>query len=160
MWSEEYWNKWYKELDKHIFIHGDNIDRIEIGSCPLKTKDGWLLINCRIQNHASSNRIFAIEAYLLDTELGQAVGYAIILETYSSFLALPTMYLEDIFVLESHRGNGFGRLLFDFVVGQARQRGCGRVDWQVLDWNTTAREFYTKQGAVCMNEWLLYRITL
>jgi GNAT superfamily N-acetyltransferase len=101
-----------------------------------------------------------IEAYLLDTELGQAVGYAIILETYSSFLALPTMYLEDIFVLESHRGNGFGRLLFDFVVGQARQRGCGRVDWQVLDWNTTAREFYTKQGAVCMNEWLLYRITL
>ncbi len=68
MWSEEYWKKWYKELDSHIFIHGDNIDRIEIGSCPLKTKDGWLLVCCRIQNHASPNRVFAIEAMLLDLE--------------------------------------------------------------------------------------------
>ncbi len=68
MWSEEYWKKWYKELDKHIFIHGDDVDRIEIGSCPLKTKDGWLLICCRIQNHASPNRVFAIEALLLDLE--------------------------------------------------------------------------------------------
>lgn len=101
-----------------------------------------------------------VEAFLLETEQGQAVGYAIILETYSSFLALPTMYLEDIFVLESHRGLGYGKMLFDVVVDQAKERGCGRVDWQVLDWNTTAREFYTKQGADCMNEWLLYRITL
>lgn len=68
MWSEEHWKKWYKELDKHIFIHGDDVDRIEIGSCPLKTKDGWLLICCRIQNHASPNRVFAIEALLLDLE--------------------------------------------------------------------------------------------
>lgn len=101
-----------------------------------------------------------IEAFLLDTEQGHAVGYAIILETYSSFLALPTMYLEDIFVLESHRGLGYGKKLFDFVVDQAKQRGCGRVDWQVLDWNTPARDFYAKQGADTMNEWLLCRITL
>ncbi len=101
-----------------------------------------------------------IEAFLLDTEQGQAVGYAIILETYSSFLALPTLYLEDIFVLESHRGLGYGKTLFDFVVDQAKQRGCGRVDWQVLDWNTPARDFYDKQGAEYMSEWLLYRITL
>lgn len=66
MWDQKYWNKWYKELDKHIFIKGDDRDRIEIGSCPLKTKDGWLIICCRIQKHASPNRVFAIEAFLLD----------------------------------------------------------------------------------------------
>ncbi|MFA5889286.1 MAG: hypothetical protein WCW47_03265 [Candidatus Paceibacterota bacterium] len=66
MWSEKYWEKWRKEQDKHIFLRGDNIDRIEIGSCPIKTKDGWLLVCCRIQNHSSPNRIFAIEAFLLD----------------------------------------------------------------------------------------------
>ena len=68
MWSEEHWKKWYKELDDHIFIRGNDLDRIEIGSCPLKTKDGWLLICCRIQNHASPNRVFAIEAVLFDLE--------------------------------------------------------------------------------------------
>lgn len=66
MWDPKYWDKWYKELDKHIFIHGDDNDRIEIGSCPVKTKDGWLLVTCRIQNHRDSNRVFAIEAVLLD----------------------------------------------------------------------------------------------
>ncbi len=66
MWSEKYWEKWRKEQDKHIFLRGDNVDRIEIGSCPIKTKDGWLLVCCRIQNHSSPNRIFAIEAFLLD----------------------------------------------------------------------------------------------
>lgn len=66
MWDERYWNKWYKQMDKHLLIKGDDVDRIEIGSCPLKTKDGWLLICCRIQNHASHDRVFAVEAYLLD----------------------------------------------------------------------------------------------
>ncbi len=66
MFDEKYWKKWYDKLDKHIFIKGDDHDRIEIGSCPIKTDRGWLLVCCRIQNHASSNRVFAIEAYLLD----------------------------------------------------------------------------------------------
>ena len=66
MWSEDYWNKWYKELDHHIFMPGDSVDRIEIGSCPVKTKEGWLLVCCRIQNHSSPDRVFAIEAFLLD----------------------------------------------------------------------------------------------
>ncbi|MFZ2522170.1 MAG: hypothetical protein WAX44_02890 [Minisyncoccia bacterium] len=66
MWDSKYWDKWYKELDKHIFIKGDERDRIEIGSCPLKTKEGWLIITCRIQNHTSGDRVFAIEAVLLD----------------------------------------------------------------------------------------------
>ena len=101
-----------------------------------------------------------IEAYLVDDANGSAVGYAIILETYSSFLALPTLYLEDIFVLEQFRGKGFGKALFTFIMQQAHDRGCGRIDWQVLDWNTPARDFYNRQGASCLNEWLLYRITL
>lgn len=101
-----------------------------------------------------------IEAYLLRQEDGGAAGYAIVLETYSSFLALPTLYLEDIFVLEEHRGKGLGSTLFDFIVDLARSRGCGRIDWQVLDWNTPAREFYERKGAECMDQWLLCRITL
>ena len=101
-----------------------------------------------------------IEAYLVDDANGSAVGYAIMLETYSSFLALPTLYLEDIFVLEQFRGKGFGKALFTFIMQQAHDRGCGRIDWQVLDWNTPARDFYNRQGASCLNEWLLYRITL
>lgn len=89
-----------------------------------------------------------------------SLAYAIILETYSSFLALPTMYLEDIFVREDARQHGVGSLLFDHVVQLARSRGCGRVDWQVLDWNQLARDFYERRGASCMNEWKLYRIDL
>lgn len=100
------------------------------------------------------------EAFLACADDGRAVGYAIVFETYSSFLAKPTMYLEDIFVLESERRSGAGGMLFDTVVDLARQRGCGRVDWQVLDWNMLAREFYEKRGAACEKDWLLYRITL
>ncbi len=66
MWNEKYWKKWYGNLDKHIFIKGDDNDRIEIGSCPIKTEKGWLIVCCRIQNHSSPNRVFAIEAFLLD----------------------------------------------------------------------------------------------
>ncbi len=66
MWSDSYWNKWYKNLDKNIFIHGDTADRIEIGSCPIKTEKGWLVVTCRIENHSAPDRIFKIEAMLLD----------------------------------------------------------------------------------------------
>ena len=66
MWSEKYWKNWYKNLDKHIFIPGDDKDRIEIGSSPIKTKKGWLLVTCRVVNHSSSDRTFTIEAILLD----------------------------------------------------------------------------------------------
>lgn len=66
MWDQKYWDKWYKNLEKNIFIHGDTADRIEIGSCPIKTKKGWLMVTCRIQNHSAPNRVFAIEAILMD----------------------------------------------------------------------------------------------
>ncbi len=100
-----------------------------------------------------------IECFLaLDGD--EAVGYAITLETFSSFLAKPTMYLEDLFVLESHREKGAGSALFDHVLNMAQHRLSGRMEWQVLDWNNLARDFYHRRNAEWMKEWLVYRITL
>jgi GNAT superfamily N-acetyltransferase len=98
------------------------------------------------------------EAAFAVDDARQAVGYAIWFETYSSFLARPTMYLEDLFVLEQARGSGAGRLLFEHVHTLGRERGCGRMDWQVLDWNAPAREFYARMGARWLQDWLTYRI--
>jgi GNAT superfamily N-acetyltransferase len=97
------------------------------------------------------------EVYLAETG-GCVIGYAITLFTYSSFLALPTLYLEDLFVLESYRGRGAGYLLFIRCVEEAHRRGCGRIEWQVLDWNRLAIEFYERLGARRMKEWLPYRM--
>lgn len=91
---------------------------------------------------------------------GYPVGYAIVLETYSSFLALPTLYLEDLFVLEEYRKRRVGRALFDAALDEARRRGCGRMEWTVLDWNQLAIDFYQKLGAKHMAEWQLYRMIL
>jgi GNAT superfamily N-acetyltransferase len=91
---------------------------------------------------------------------GYPVGYAFALETYSSFLALPTMYLEDLFVLPEYRSRKAGYALFSEVLSEARRRGCGRMEWTVLDWNQLAIDFYRKLGAQHMKEWHLYRIPL
>lgn len=98
------------------------------------------------------------EAALAIDDGGAALGYAIWFEAYSSFLAKPTIYLEDLFVLETARRSGAGGLLFDHVRALGAQRGCGRMDWDVLDWNTNARDFYERRGAQWMQDWLLYRI--
>ena len=88
----------------------------------------------------------------------KSVGYAIIFETYSSFRALPTLYLEDLFVLPEFRKQGVGLKLFRRCVVEARKRCCGRMEWMVLDWNKNAIRFYRKQRAKQMKEWLLYRL--
>ena len=88
----------------------------------------------------------------------KAVAYAITLYTYSSFLALPTLYLEDIFVLPEYRSCGVGKSLFMHIVRLAFDEGCGRMEWQVLDWNQLAIDFYEKIGAKQMKEWLTYRL--
>lgn len=98
------------------------------------------------------------EAALAVDDGERAVGYAIWFETYSSFIAKPTMYLEDLFVLEEARRSGAGGMLFDHVRTLGEQRGCGRMDWHVLDWNANARDFYARRGAQWMQDWLLYRI--
>ncbi len=98
-----------------------------------------------------------IEAYLALLD-GLPVGYALIFETYSSFLALPTLYLEDIFVLPEHRRGGIGMRFFRTLVAEAHRRGCGRMEWTVLDWNKLAINFYRKIGAREMSEWQTFRL--
>ena len=89
---------------------------------------------------------------------GHAVGYATWFHTYSTFLARPTMYLEDLFVLEAARRSGAGSLLFDHVRALGAERGCGRMEWQVLAWNTLARDYYQRRQATWMKDWLVYRL--
>ena len=89
---------------------------------------------------------------------GVTAGYAFVFETYSSFLALPTLYLEDLFVLPGYRDRRVGSTLFRAMVALAYDRGCGRMEWSVLDWNRPAIEFYERLGARHMKEWLLYRL--
>jgi GNAT superfamily N-acetyltransferase len=91
---------------------------------------------------------------------GYPVGYAIVLESYTSFLALPTLYMEDLFVLEEYRKRRAGRALFDAALQEAKRRGCGRMEWTVLHWNQLAIDFYQKMGAKHMADWQLYRMTL
>lgn len=88
----------------------------------------------------------------------KAAGYAFHLQTYSSFLALPTMYLEDLFVLPEYRNRKIGYRLFMTLVEEAYRAGCGRMEWMVLDWNTIARDFYKSLNARHMQEWELYRL--
>jgi GNAT superfamily N-acetyltransferase len=99
------------------------------------------------------------EAALAVNSKGRAVGYATWFHTYSTFLARPTMYLEDLFVRDDFRESGAGSALFEHVRTLGADRGCGRMEWQVLDWNTLAREFYHRRQATWMKDWLTYRIT-
>jgi len=99
------------------------------------------------------------EAALAVNTKGKAVGYATWFHTYSTFLARPTMYLEDLFVRDEARESGAGSALFAHVRALGAQRGCGRMEWQVLDWNTLAREFYNRRQATWLKDWLVYRIT-
>jgi GNAT superfamily N-acetyltransferase len=89
---------------------------------------------------------------------GAVVGYAFFFETYSTFLARPTLYLEDLFVLPAHRGEGTGKALFIHLAREAARRGCGRMEWAVLDWNTPAIAFYQRLGAQHLYDWQVYRL--
>ena len=99
-----------------------------------------------------------VQAYMAEVN-GEAVGYAITLEIYSSFQALPGLYLEDIFVKLDYRRHGVGRALFRFLAGEAIRRGCSRMEWAVLDWNQLAIDFYEHLGARQITEWNVYRLT-
>ncbi len=95
---------------------------------------------------------------LLVADAGDAlVGYAILVETYSSFLARPTLYLEDLFVAPDGRRLGTGRALMEAVAGEALSRGCHRIEGIVLSWNKLAQGFYDRTGAKVLDEWWLLR---
>ena len=89
---------------------------------------------------------------------GHRVGYALFFHTCSTFLARPGMYLEDVYVRPAYRGKGVGKALLAEVARVSRDRGCGRLEWAVLNWNTPAIEFYESLGAQPLDEWTTYRM--
>lgn len=92
----------------------------------------------------------------LDSE---CVGFALFFPNYSTFLARPGLYLEDLFVKPHARGKGAGAALLRELARIAIRRGCGRIEWAVLDWNEPSIAFYRRLGAVPMDEWTTYRLT-
>ena len=89
----------------------------------------------------------------------EAVGFAVYFFNFSTWLGRPGLYLEDLFVKPEARGQGYGRALLVHLAQIARKRGCGRMEWAVLDWNEPAIQFYKKLGAAPNEEWTVFRLT-
>ena len=89
----------------------------------------------------------------------EPVGFALFFPNYSTFLAKPGLFLEDLFVIPAARGAGVGRALLTYLANEAVQRGAGRLEWNVLDWNAPAIGFYESVGARPMSDWTTYRVT-
>jgi GNAT superfamily N-acetyltransferase len=96
---------------------------------------------------------------LLAYQNGECAGFALFFTNYSTFLAKPGIYLEDLFVQPHARGRGIGKALLLRLAQIARDRDCGRIEWAVLDWNEPAIGFYKKLGAIPMDEWTVFRLT-
>jgi GNAT superfamily N-acetyltransferase len=119
------------------------------------------------------NEVTATEEQLVDVLFGEKpaaevllafeektpVGFAVFFHSFSTWLGRPGLYLEDLFVRPEHRGKGYGRALLVDLAKIARERGCGRMEWAVLDWNEPAIEFYRKLGSKPMDEWTVFRLT-
>jgi len=89
----------------------------------------------------------------------EPVGFALFFPNYSTFLAQPGIYLEDLYVRPEARGRGVGRALLVYLARLAVERGCGRLEWAVLDWNESAIRFYKGIGARPMDDWITFRLT-
>ena len=96
---------------------------------------------------------------LIAERSGRAVGFALYYTTFSTFLCKPGIHLEDLFVEPAHRGAGIGKALLGELARLAAGRGCGRLEWRVLDWNEPSIRFYESLGASLMKEWILVRMT-
>ena len=99
------------------------------------------------------------EVLIAEEEDGTAAGFALFFHNYSTFLAQPGIYLEDLFVAPAYRGRGYGRALLARLAQLARERNCGRVEWVVLGWNEPSIKFYKSLGAEVMDEWHTFRLT-
>jgi GNAT superfamily N-acetyltransferase len=96
---------------------------------------------------------------LIGEEEGRPVAFAVYFHNFSTFLGRPGLYLEDLYVKPEMRGKGIGKAMLAFLARLAKERGCGRFEWSVLDWNEPAIGFYRSLGAVLMDEWSIFRIT-
>jgi len=97
------------------------------------------------------------EILLADAD-GDPAGFALFFHNYSTFLGRPGLYLEDLFVRPDYRGLGVGRKVLAWLAALAVERGCGRFEWSVLDWNESAQGFYRKLGAHPMKDWTIWRM--
>ena len=111
----------------------------------------------QLRAHLFSERPVAevVLAYVDET----VVGFALFFHNFSTFLGRPGLYLEDLFVVPEWRGRGIGKRLLVHLAELAVERGCGRMEWNVLDWNEPAIRFYERMGARIMKEWKLCRLT-
>ena len=96
---------------------------------------------------------------VIGTYRDDPVGFVIYFFNFSTFLARPGIYLEDLYVLEEHRGKGFGKALLAYLAKLAIEKNCGRLEWAVLDWNKPSIEFYKSLGTKLMDEWIIHRLT-
>lgn len=101
--------------------------------------------------------VFALMAQ--DDDTGAVVGFALWFRNFSTWLGRHGVYLEDLYIRPSHRGHGYGKALLRTLARIAVERGYGRFEWWVLDWNTPAIDFYRSIDAVPMDEWTVYRVT-
>jgi GNAT superfamily N-acetyltransferase len=99
------------------------------------------------------------EAMVAELADGSVVGFALYFTNFSTFLCRPGLYLEDLFVLPQHRQLGIGRAMLQALARLAVERGCGRFEWSVLDWNEPAIRFYEKMGASVLPDWRICRMT-
>jgi GNAT superfamily N-acetyltransferase len=110
-----------------------------------------------LREHLFGPRRFA--EVLLAEENGVVIGFALFFHNYSTFVGKPGIYLEDLFVRPEHRGQRHGKALIVEIARIALQRGCGRLEWAVLNWNESAIHFYQSIGAEPLDEWTTYRLT-
>lgn len=108
------------------------------------------------KNLFGENRFAEVIFLTVDNE---KIGFALFFKNFSTFLGVPGIYLEDLFVLPEYRGKGHGKKLLAHIAKLTIDRGYGRFEWSVLDWNTPAIEFYKSIGAKPMNEWTVQRLT-
>jgi GNAT superfamily N-acetyltransferase len=99
----------------------------------------------------------AAEAVVAEVD-GTVVAFALFFTNFSTFLAQPGLYLEDLYVQPAHRGSGLGKALLKHLAALACERGCGRFEWSVLDWNESAIGFYQRMGATLMPDWRICRV--
>jgi GNAT superfamily N-acetyltransferase len=131
------------ELIHALAIYEREPDAVQIGESELR-RDGF-----------GARPLF--ECLIADDE-GEAAGFALYFPIYSTWRG-PSLHLEDLFVQPSHRGRGIGKALLARVASIALERGCARMQWDVLDWNTPAIEFYQSRGAIMLESWRIMRVT-
>jgi GNAT superfamily N-acetyltransferase len=117
----------------------------------------FVLDEAELREHLFGDRRYA-EVILAEHD-GDVVGFALFFHNYSTFLGKPGIYLEDLFVRPEHRGAGHGKALLAHLAKIAVERGCGRLEWSVLDWNEPSIAFYRSLGAAPMDDWTTYRLT-